>query len=135
MEWDEKDTPEALKGAYLSESESSVKIRLQGLWMLRRGMRMGDVALALDVHYRTVHRWVSWYREGGLGAIRAHRQGGTGRRAYLDDIGKMHLAREAAAGRFADVSDAQVWIESEYGVRYTIQGMYSLMKRALHSIQ
>ena len=106
-----------------------MRIRLQGLWMLRRGMRVGEVALALDVHYRTVHRWVNWYRKGGLHEVRAHRQGGAGRRAYLTDNDMDRLSRDAAARRFDTVSDVQEWIESEYGVRYTIPGVYTLMRR------
>ena len=130
LEWDEKDTPEALRAAHLSESKAPVRTRLQGLWMLRRGMRISDVALALDVHYRTVHRWLSWYRKGGLEEVRSHRQGGMGRRAYLSEEDMSRLAREAAVRRFNTVSDAQKWIESEYGVRYTKAGAYSLLRRA-----
>ena len=69
LAWDERDTLEALKAAYLSESNSSVRTRLQGLWMLRRGMSISEVALALDVHYRTAHRWVCWYKNGGLDVL------------------------------------------------------------------
>ena len=131
VEWDERDRPEALKTAYLSESNSSIRIRLQGLWMLRRGMRIDEVAFTLDVHYRTVHRWISWYRTGGLEEVRTHQQGGKGRRAYLSEESMLSLAREVAAGRFAAVSDAQEWIESEYGVRYTKAGAYSLLRRVV----
>ena len=129
LAWDERDTLAALKAAYLSESNPPVRTRLQGLWMLRRGIKMSEVAIALDVHYRTVHRWVSWYRKGGVDEVRAHRQGGKGRRAYLIEEGMLHLKREAASGRFNTVSDVRDWIEAEYGVRYTDAGAYSLMRR------
>ena len=49
------------------------RIRLQGLSMLRHGMTLTEVARALDINYRTVHRWVSWYRNGGLTKVLAHR--------------------------------------------------------------
>ena len=66
--------------------------------MLRRGMKIGEAAVALDVHYRTVHRWVIWYRDGGLDEVRVHRHGGTGRRAYLSEEELNALAREIAKG-------------------------------------
>ena len=129
VEWDEKDTTEALKEAYQSEANASVRTRLQGLWMLRRGMRIGEVAFALDVHYRTVQRWMCWYRKGGVVEVSVHRQGGKGRRSYMSEESMLRLEREMEAGRFRTVSDAQKWIESEYGVSYTNAGAYSLMRR------
>ena len=48
---------------------------------------MSEIAIALDVHYRTVYRWVIWYRKGGVDEVRAHRQGGKGRQSYLSEEG------------------------------------------------
>ncbi|HZA21132.1 MAG TPA: helix-turn-helix domain-containing protein [Dehalococcoidia bacterium] len=62
--WLEGDTPEALKAAYQKERDSEVRTRLHGLWLLRCGWRLGMVAEVVDTHYRSVQRWVAWYREG-----------------------------------------------------------------------
>ena len=63
--WCEEDTAEALKAAYQGESDLEFRTRLHGLWFLRCGWRLLSVAAAVGIHYRTVQRWVGWYREGG----------------------------------------------------------------------
>ena len=62
MEWHEKDTPAALKEAYLSQEDVSIRSRLHVLWLLRRGWRITAAAGAVGVHYRSAQRWVEWYR-------------------------------------------------------------------------
>ncbi len=64
VDWRAEDTPDALKTAYLSEHDGRLRTRLHGLWLLRTGRRLGDVASIVGVHYRTVETWVGWYREG-----------------------------------------------------------------------
>jgi hypothetical protein len=64
--WQEEDTIEALHEAYRTEATGEIRTRLQGLWLLRRGWTMRAVAPVVGVHYRTVQRWVGWYRHGGL---------------------------------------------------------------------
>ena len=130
MKWSDKDTPEVLKAAYLSESNSTIRMRLQALWMLRRGMKIGEVAFTLDIHYRTVHRWVNWYRKGGLDEVRVRRQGGEGRKSYLDSDEITLLKWELESGSLGSGKDVRDWVEAQCGVRYTIPGVYSLMKRA-----
>lgn len=39
------------------------------------------------------------------------------------------LVWETETGRFATAADVRDWIEMECGVRYTVAGVYSLMKR------
>ena len=60
--WREPDTAEALKGAYQREHDPEVRTRLHGLWLLRCGWRLGRVAEVMGTHYRSVQRWVAWYR-------------------------------------------------------------------------
>ena len=58
MEWHEKDTPAALKDAYLSQRDASIRTRLHVLWLLRRDWRITAAAEAVGVHYRSAQRWV-----------------------------------------------------------------------------
>ncbi|MYC07917.1 MAG: helix-turn-helix domain-containing protein [Chloroflexi bacterium] len=127
VEWDDKDTPEALKAAYLAEESPSVKTRLQGLSMLRRGMTLAEVARSLDVNYRTVQRWISWYRNGGLAEVLAHRK--RGRKPYLDSDEVTLLGWEVESGCFGMAKDVRDYIETQCGVTYTMPGVYSLMRR------
>ena len=76
--WGEEDTEEALKAAYERERDIELRRRLHGLWLLRSGWRLPLVTAAVGVHYRTVQRWVGWYREGGLANVVSHKMGGKG---------------------------------------------------------
>ncbi len=62
--WQESDTLETLKRAYQKERDPEVRTRLHGLWLLRCGWHLDKVAEALGIHYRSVQRWVAWYRQG-----------------------------------------------------------------------
>ena len=77
--WGAEDTDEALKGAYRAEPDGPVRTRLHGLWLFRAGWSLRLVAELLGAHYRSVQRWVAWYRQGGLRAVRSHRMGVSGR--------------------------------------------------------
>ena len=90
--WREGDTPEALKAAYQKERESQVRTRLHGLWLLRSGWPLGTVAEALGSHYRSVQRWVAWYREGGVSLIRSHKMGGRGQQPFLSPEAQEQVA-------------------------------------------
>jgi transposase len=87
------------------------------------------VAEVLGVHYRSVQRWVAWYRAGGLAAVRARRMGGTGQAPFLSAEARAQVADEVATGRFRTAGEIRDWIAARYGVTYTVGGIYSLLKR------
>ena len=119
MDWAEEDTEAALKAAYRSEPDGKRRMRLQGLWLLRQGRSVEEVAAAVGVHRRTVERWVDWYRhQGGRTGVVTHRQGGPGRPARLTAEQQEHLATEVATGRFATAAQVGAWIAATYGVTY-----------------
>ena len=78
--WRPEETAEALRRAYREEADGEVRTRLHGLWLVRRGQRLAEVAQVVGVHPRTVQRWVRWYRDGGLAAVRRRQRGAPGRR-------------------------------------------------------
>ena len=84
--WYEEDTAAALKAAYQGERDREFRTRLQGLWLLRSGCRLLSVAAAVGAHYRTVQRWVGWYREGGVGNVLSHKMGGKGQAPFIDQL-------------------------------------------------
>jgi transposase len=47
---------------YKGEKDHQIRVRLHALWLLRQGHAMEEVATLLGVHYRTVQKWVAWYR-------------------------------------------------------------------------
>lgn len=48
---------------------ASVRRRLLVLWMVHKGFRYCDVALAVDCHRNTVTKIIKMYEDGGLGRI------------------------------------------------------------------
>jgi transposase len=127
--WGAEDTPAALKAAYQGEGAGAIRQRLHGLWLLRSGWTLGAVAAALGVHYRTVQRWVDWYREGGVAAVRSRRMGGHGQPALLSAEAQTAVGDAVATGRFRTAADVGDWIAETYGVRYRPGGLASLLER------
>jgi transposase len=127
--WQAEDTEEALQQAYRAERDGAVRMRLHGLWLLRRGRSVGEVAATLGVHYRTVQRWVRWYEAGGLAEVRAHRQGGPGPRPRLTAEQQEQVAAEVATGRFRSAAEIGRWIQATFGVSYRPGGLATLLAR------
>jgi transposase len=127
--WRVEDTPAALKAVYQAEGTGAIRQRLHGLWLLRSGWTLGAVAAALGVHYRTVQRWVDWYRAGGVAVVRARRMGGHGQPAKLSAAAQAAVAEEVATGRFRTAAEVGDWIADAYGVRYRPGGLAGLLDR------
>jgi transposase len=129
IDWRAEDDEGALKAAYQQERRADVRPRLHALWLLRAGRPVRAVAAVLGVHERTVQRWLSWYRDGGLPAVRAHRQAGKGQPSFLTADQQQQLWEQAARGAFRTAADAQRWVAAQFGVRYRPGGMYALLGR------
>ena len=129
IEWRAEDTPERLLARYRAEKDGTVRARLHGLWLLRRGRRLQEVAAVLGVHYRTVQQWAAWYRVGGVPAVTAPRAGGRGQPARLSPEQQAALAEQVATGRFRTAAEIRAWIAAEYGVEYKVGGVYDLLER------
>jgi transposase len=127
--WGDEDTSEALKKAYLAERDGLVRTRVQALWLLRRGWSVGAVAEAMGTHYRSVQRWIAWYRQGGLRTVRTRRAGGIGQVARLSRAAQTELSDAVAQGQFRTARQIQEWIATRYQVSYTLGGVYSLLER------
>ncbi len=128
--WRDEDTEEVLRATYRAERRVDVRQRLQALWLLRSGnRRMDEVAAVVGANYRTVQRWVAWYRDGGLEVVRSHRMGGYGQTPRLTEEQQEQLAQEVATGRFRNTVAIRAWVAETFGVTYTEGGMYSVLER------
>ena len=128
--WRDEDTEEALRTAYRAERDPALRQRVQALWLLRGDTRLvGEVASVIGVEYRTVQRWVGWYRTGGLAAVRSHRLGGPGQPPRLTPEQQEQVAKEVETGRFRSAATIRVWITETFGVTYSEGGMYTLLAR------
>jgi transposase len=127
VDW--QDGVAGLGAAYRAERDPEVRPRLQALWLVRQGRGLRDTAAVVGVHYRTLQTWLAWYRVGGLAAVRARRQAGTGRVAFLTAERQAQLVEQVATGAFFTAKDVQEWVADTYGVRYRLKGIYRLLAR------
>ena len=72
---------------------------------------------------------MSWYREGGIEEVVAHRMGGRGQPRFLSAEQEQELTEEVTTGRFRTAGEIRDWIESEYEVNYKSGSVYSLLSR------
>lgn len=108
---------------YSRERDHHHRTRLQVLMLLRQGKGLSEVADIVGRSYRTLHRWVSWYRQGGLAEVGKHSVGGHGCCARrLSPTQEAALTAKAAAGEIRSVWDGVHWAAAE-GVSYTYWGM------------
>jgi len=127
IQWDHDEA--TLKELYMKEQDPHLRIRFQALWLLRRGYCLAQTAEVLGVHLRTVQRWLCWYRQGGIEALRSHRQGGKGRSPYLSPHQISMLYDRASEDGFFTIHEAVDWVWEQFGVHYTYWGMRSLFRR------
>ena len=127
VNWNPEDTEEALKAAYRAEQDTVLRTRLHGLWLLRSGRQLGEVAAVVGV--RTVQTWASWYRKGGVEEVLSHSMKGKGQPGFLSEEQERELSEEVESGRFRTAGEIRDWIESEYGVSYRPGSVYSLLER------
>lgn len=122
IEWQEDE--QTLYKLYKGEKDHQNRIRLQILWLLRQGRTIKEVAPLMGVHYRTVQRCVSWYRQGGLAEVLSHRHGGHGGPGKrLTPEQEAELKAKAEAGEIRTIWDGVDWAEQMYQVKYTYWGM------------
>lgn len=129
IDWRPEDDEGALKAAYRKERRTDVRPRLQALWLLRGTRSVRQVAALVGVHERTVQRWLDWYRQGGLTAVRGHRQAGKGQPSFLTAEQQAQLWEQAATGAFRTAVETQRWVERQFGVHYRSGGIYALLGR------
>ena len=127
--WAAEDTAAALHARYRAEAVIEVRTRLHALWLLRRGEPPAAVAAAVGVGLRSVHRWLQWYREGGLATVCGRRRGGPGKPSYLTPAQQAQVVAAAAQGLFATAQAVRDWIEEQFGVVYTVGSLYTLLPR------
>ena len=127
--WHASETATSFKARYRAETRADVRQRWHALWLLRSGWRARHVAEVLGVHEDTVQRWVRWYRQGGTAVVESPRPTRRGKPSLLSPKEQATLVAEVATGRFRSVSTVRQWVAEQFGVTYSLSGMYSLLAR------
>ena len=125
-----QESSEELKQRYQREEHPQRRTRLQALWHLRQGKRIEDVVEITGASYRSVQQWLRWYRQGGLAQVLRRVVGhhAKGKKPYLNVLEQRALVAKVQLGEFRTVWDAAEWVRDRWGVSYTYQGMYSVLK-------
>lgn len=129
IEW--RESADELYTRYEAEPNPHRKTRLQAFWLLHRGYPIAEVGKEVEVDYRTIQRWISWYRVGGIDAVirRTPGHGAPGRPSRLQPDQVRSLVEKASRGEFVTVWEAVDWVEQQFGVTYTYTGMHALLSR------
>jgi transposase len=124
-------TVEELRTLYQQERDGKRRQRLHALWLIRqRQHTVAQVAALVGATEVTLHRWLNWYRAGGLATLDAHRVGQAGgvvARLSLED--QAVLAAYAGDGAFRTIDEVRQWVATTCGVTYSYWGMRSLLDR------
>ncbi len=116
---------------YSTERDLEARKRLGALWLVRRGESVSAAAQSMGVGRRTLTRWLSWYREGGLEEVlsRVPGHGASGNECRLSEHQQQELVERAGRGEFRTYEEARRWVEQHWGVEYRYKGMYAVLVR------
>lgn len=128
VEW--KQSEAALRQLYNQETHIERRTRYHALWLIRGGRTMKEVSEIVDHHYDTICRWIDWYRDREVseGAHRLPGQAGGGE-SYWTPEQETQLMERANAGAFRTAREMQHWLNEQFDVDYSHQGVYSLLER------
>ncbi len=120
-----------LHALYKTERDVEARKRLLALWSVRRGESVGDAAKTAGVGRRTLTRWLSWYRQGGLREVlsRVPGHGAPGSECRLSERQRTELLGRVGRGEFRTYEEARRWVREKWGVEYRYKGMYALLAR------
>jgi transposase len=126
-----QESAEDLYAQYRHEGEVRRRQRLQVLWLVRQGRSARQAAEESGIGVRTVTRWLGWYRQGGLATVlaRVPGHGAPGSASRLTPAQQGQLVAEASAGTFRTYDEARRWVAETFGVVYSYQGIYSLLRQ------
>lgn len=129
VDWQE--SAEELEQRYRAEKHYQRRERLLTFWHLRRGKQIKEVSEMTGREARRIREWVSWYRAGGLSEVlrRVTGHGTVGVPAQLTARQQKAVVARVALGDFRTVWDVVAWVTARWGIKYSYEGMRSLMKR------
>ncbi len=131
IKWETEDTEQKLYKLFKSAKSVEKRKRLQAFWMLRQGKTLNNVSEVTGVGYRTLQRWIAWYRKGGLDSVitRVRGYNSKGSPCKLSKEQQSALVAESKKGAFNTANDIRRWVKREFGVEYTYRGIYPLLRR------
>ena len=116
VDW--KHTAEELYARYKQERNIHIAKRLQALFLLRRGTPTRQVARIVGVSRMSIHKWLTWYRTGGLDELtrRTRRGNRATPRSRLTPDQQARLIQHASTQGFRTLREAVVWCREALSV-------------------
>jgi transposase len=126
---------ELLDAVIAGEKDATQRDRLRAVRLALDGEQAVEIAVMLGRSRRFVQEWAYAYRDGGIEAVRPGKS--SGRPPHLPrDKEQAFRARVLAGPAEADGGvctlrgvDAMRILEKEFGVRYSLDGVYDLLHR------
>jgi len=125
------ETADELYTHFTREPDSRRRQRLQALWLVRTGTSITAAARLAGVGQRSLERWLSWYRQGGLTTVldRVPGHGAEGQTSRLTPEQQQAVVAQTATGAFRTYHEARDWVRQEFGVGYSYKGISTLLAR------
>ena len=125
---------ERLRGLVREEQDAAQRDRYRAVALALDGRRTDEIMEMLDRSRAFVQRWVYVYRDSGLSAIAAKKPLGTNPRLpreRWDDFRARLLAGPTESDNVCEFRgrDIQHLLENEFGVKYSLNGVYNLLHR------
>ncbi len=124
---------EQLKRIAKHQSQAKLLLRLQGVILAKAGHTAPEIAKILSVTYRTVQYWIQRYNRRGLDGLIDLRRGGNQRK--LTDLQEQQIKKyldyqaDDPKGGVQRGQDLRQWIHQQFGVLYSLPGIYDLLHR------
>jgi len=118
---------QGLRAAHRACRDKRFADRIKAVVLLGTGWTVADVAEALLLDEDTVHQYVQLYRQGGVEGLLTVQYRGSQPKLTSEQLNQLdHHLEEHLYGR---VQDIVAYVEGEFGVLYSVQGMTDLLAR------
>ena len=129
VDW--KHTAEELYAHSNHTPNTQIARRFQALALLQRGRTLKETAAIVGVSMRTVQKWLTWYRTGGLDELTRRTRGGNRIpvRPLLTPDQQAQLLQHAATQGFRTLREAAAWCREALGVELSERPMRRVLEQ------
>lgn len=132
ISWPKHLSVAVLHRLYRREPLPAVRVKLQALWLLRKGLSLGKTAESVGFSERSVRSWIRRMEAGGLRTLRARRAlSGKVFSERLSSKQWEELREHLRKGTTRTVDQVRQWVEKRWGILYSREGL----RLALHRHQ